>query len=149
MQHAAQLAQQRLNSRGRRSSPCCRSQLQVAVRLPRPPLAPVLAAASMFPAVCCVCPPAVVDNLPQVPAEKYEKLTAILTKILSGSGRIREGGLFHPQDDAKLSKGCAARAVGWLVGVRLAGGAGCCRLRVAAGGCAGWARLPHATAAAM
>ncbi|PRW39159.1 Eukaryotic translation initiation factor 3 subunit B [Chlorella sorokiniana] len=50
----------------------------------------------------------VVDNLPQVPAEKYEKLTAILTKILSGSGRIREGGLFHPVDEAtKMSKGYA------------------------------------------
>lgn len=47
-----------------------------------------------------------VDNLPAVPAEKYEKLTAILSKIFSGSGRIREGGLFHPMDEAtQLSKG--------------------------------------------
>ncbi|EFN50617.1 hypothetical protein CHLNCDRAFT_59481 [Chlorella variabilis] len=50
----------------------------------------------------------VVDNLPAVPAEKYDKLTAILTKIFGGSGRIREGGLFHPQDEAtKRSKGYA------------------------------------------
>lgn len=50
----------------------------------------------------------VVDNLPKVPQEKYEKLTAILTKIFAGPGRIREGGLFHPQDDAtKMSKGYA------------------------------------------
>lgn len=27
------------------------------------------------------CPAAVVDNLPQVPPEKYDKLTAILTKV--------------------------------------------------------------------
>ena len=44
----------------------------------------------------CLAPPAVVDNLPQVPPEKYEKLTAILGKIFGGPGRIREGGLFHP-----------------------------------------------------
>lgn len=50
----------------------------------------------------------VVDNLPAVGPEKYEKLTAILTKIFSGSGRIREGGLFHPQDEgSKMSKGYA------------------------------------------
>jgi hypothetical protein len=50
----------------------------------------------------------VVDNLPAVPPEKYEKLTAILSKIFSGAGRIREGGLFHPQDPAsKMSKGYA------------------------------------------
>ena len=48
------------------------------------------------------------DNLPQVPPEKYGKLTAILTKILSGVGRIREGGLHHPVDEAtQLSKGFA------------------------------------------
>ncbi|PSC71923.1 Eukaryotic translation initiation factor 3 subunit B [Micractinium conductrix] len=50
----------------------------------------------------------VVDNLPAVSQEKYEKLTAILTKIFSGSGRILEGGLFHPQDsETKMSKGYA------------------------------------------
>eukprot|EP00887_Chlorella_sp_A99_P002372 scaffold10.g2372.t1 len=40
----------------------------------------------------------VVDNLPQVPPEKFDKLNSILTKILSGAGRIREGGLHHPVD---------------------------------------------------
>lgn len=40
--------------------------------------------------------------------EKFDKLTAILTKIFSGSGRIREGGLFHPMDEEKkMSKGYA------------------------------------------
>lgn len=50
----------------------------------------------------------VVDNLPSVGPEKFDKLTAILTKIFSGSGRIREGGLFHPMDEEKkMSKGYA------------------------------------------
>lgn len=53
-----------------------------------PPLVPLPA--------CSALAAAVVDNLPQVGPEKYDKLTAILSKIFSGSGRIREGGLFHP-----------------------------------------------------
>ena len=49
-----------------------------------------------------------VDNLPQVPPEKYEKLTSILAKIFGASGRVRAGGLHHPQDAAtKLSRGFA------------------------------------------
>lgn len=50
----------------------------------------------------------VVDNLPSVPPEKFDKLTTILHKIFSGPGRIREGGLLHPVDEAsKMSKGYA------------------------------------------
>ncbi|KAL4518998.1 hypothetical protein Ndes2526A_g00106 [Nannochloris sp. 'desiccata'] len=50
----------------------------------------------------------VVDNLPQVPQEKYEKLTAILRKIVSASGQVSEDGLHHPMDAASgLSKGFA------------------------------------------
>lgn len=50
----------------------------------------------------------VVDNLPQVPQEKYEKLTAILRKIASASGRLVDSGFFHPIDSATgISKGFA------------------------------------------
>ena len=50
----------------------------------------------------------VVNNLPQVPQEKYDKLTNILRKLCSGAGRLREGGLHHPQDPASnVSKGFA------------------------------------------
>lgn len=50
----------------------------------------------------------VVDKLPQVPQEKYEKLTSILRKIFGASGRIREGGLHHPVDEStNISKGFA------------------------------------------
>jgi hypothetical protein len=49
-----------------------------------------------------------VDNLPTVPPEKYDKLTSILSKIFTGTGHIREGGLFHPVDEStKMSKGYA------------------------------------------
>ena len=49
-----------------------------------------------------------IDNLPQVPQEKYEKLTSILRKILNASGRVLEEGLHHPQDPATgISKGFA------------------------------------------
>ena len=37
-------------------------------------------------------PPAVVDNLPVVPEEKYEKLVSVLRKIYGQIGHIREGG---------------------------------------------------------
>ena len=51
---------------------------------------------------------AVLDNLPQVPQEKYEKLTAIVRKVVSASGRVPEGGLNHPVDSATgISKGFA------------------------------------------
>lgn len=77
---------------------------------------------------------AVVDNLPAVPAEKYDKLTAILTKIFGGSGRIREGGLFHPQDEAtKRSKGYA------FVEYENAEQARAAQVGAAPGGAGGWA----------
>lgn len=50
----------------------------------------------------------VVDNIPQVNAEKYDKLTKILSKIFSASGNIAENGLNHPVDQSTgLSKGFA------------------------------------------
>ena len=51
----------------------------------------------------------VVDNLPQVPPEKYEKLCAVVKKVLSAVGRIADkGGLTMPVDEkTKLSKGFA------------------------------------------
>mmetsp|Transcript_10868 Transcript_10868/g.21628 ORF Transcript_10868/g.21628 Transcript_10868/m.21628 type:complete len:715 (-) Transcript_10868:1185-3329(-) len=50
----------------------------------------------------------VVDNIPQVGAEKYDKLTKILSKIFSASGTIAENGLNHPVDQSTgLSKGFA------------------------------------------
>lgn len=50
----------------------------------------------------------VVDNLPQVPQEKYEKLTAIVKKLAGASGCVVDGGLHHPVDNATgLSKGFA------------------------------------------
>ena len=50
----------------------------------------------------------VVDNIPQVSAEKYDKLTKILSKIFSASGNIAENGLNHPVDQSTgLSKGFA------------------------------------------
>lgn len=50
----------------------------------------------------------VVDKLPQVSQEKYDKLTSILKKIFGASGRIREGGLHHPVDEStNMSKGFA------------------------------------------
>ena len=81
-------------------------------------------------------PATVVDNLPQVGPEKYDKLTAILAKIFSGTGRIREGGLVHPVDEAsKTSKGFAfveyenveqakAAQVRWVAGGDKGGGGG-------------------------
>lgn len=37
---------------------------------------------------------AVVTGLPVVPQEKHEKLTAVVTKVLSQWGPVREGGQF-------------------------------------------------------
>lgn len=50
----------------------------------------------------------VVGNIPVVPPEKYEKLTAVIRKIYSTIGNIREGGLFLPTDEeTKSTKGYA------------------------------------------
>lgn len=38
----------------------------------------------------------VVDNLPVVPPEKFEKLEGVIRKIYSQIGMIREGGLWMP-----------------------------------------------------
>ena len=49
---------------------------------------------------------AVVDGVPKVSEEKYQKLTNILTKIVSGPGRLRDNGVWHPVDEATgLSRG--------------------------------------------
>jgi translation initiation factor 3 subunit B len=50
----------------------------------------------------------VVDNLPVVPPEKYEKLVGVIRKIFARTGTIRESGLWMPVDEeTKLSKGYA------------------------------------------
>lgn len=41
----------------------------------------------------------VVDNLPVVPAEKYEKLEGVIRKIFGQIGVIRENGLWMPRDE--------------------------------------------------
>lgn len=40
----------------------------------------------------------VVDNLPVVPKEKFEKLEGVVRKIYSQLGVIKEGGLYMPVD---------------------------------------------------
>lgn len=40
----------------------------------------------------------VVDNLPVVPREKFEKLEGVVRKIFSQIGVIKEDGLFMPVD---------------------------------------------------
>jgi len=47
----------------------------------------------------------VVDNIPVVPPEKYEKLRNVLTKIFGTIGTIRE--LYMPLDDHNVTKGYA------------------------------------------
>lgn len=47
----------------------------------------------------------VVDGLPVVDSSKYERLTKILTKIVSGAGSVQQ--LVHPVDSAGMSKGFA------------------------------------------
>ncbi|KAF8067212.1 R1 [Scenedesmus sp. PABB004] len=49
----------------------------------------------------------VVDCLPVVPEDKYEKLTNVLRKIYSQIGNVREGGIFMPKDGKGMSKGFA------------------------------------------
>jgi len=49
----------------------------------------------------------VVDNLPQVGADKCEKLVAVLKKIFAQFGEIREGGLCLPADENGKTKGYA------------------------------------------
>jgi len=43
----------------------------------------------------------VVDNLPAVPKEKYDKLLGVLRKVFGQMGKITDGGLHMPFDDAK------------------------------------------------
>ena len=43
----------------------------------------------------------IVDNIPVVPREKYEKLSAVLRKLFSQIGTIREGGMLMPFDEEK------------------------------------------------
>lgn len=48
----------------------------------------------------------VVDGLPQVPQEKYEKLCKLVEKIFTQVGTLAEDGIMMPQDPATgLSKG--------------------------------------------
>mmetsp|Transcript_28808 Transcript_28808/g.84433 ORF Transcript_28808/g.84433 Transcript_28808/m.84433 type:complete len:691 (+) Transcript_28808:11-2083(+) len=49
----------------------------------------------------------VVDGLPQVPPEKYEKLLKVLEKIFTQLGPIAEDGIMMPKDENGLSKGFA------------------------------------------
>jgi translation initiation factor 3 subunit B len=49
----------------------------------------------------------IINNIPKVSQEKYEKLTSILRKLASGTGNVREGGLHHPQDASNTTKGYA------------------------------------------
>ncbi|KAK9836110.1 hypothetical protein WJX81_002073 [Elliptochloris bilobata] len=50
----------------------------------------------------------VVDNLPEVPPEKFAKLSSVVHKIFSKAGSIRPDGLLMPIDEAtKVSKGFA------------------------------------------
>ena len=49
----------------------------------------------------------IVDGLPIVPKEKYEKLTNVIRKFFTQVGTIVENGLEMPQDDAGTSKGFA------------------------------------------
>lgn len=49
----------------------------------------------------------VVDGLPQVPQEKYEKLFKLVEKIFTQVGTIAEDGIMMPQDEAGASKGFA------------------------------------------
>jgi len=50
----------------------------------------------------------VVDNLPVVPEEKYEKLVSVLKKIYGQIGHVRDGGVYMPKDPkTNMSKGFA------------------------------------------
>ena len=117
-----------------------------------PPCPPAAAAPSSLPPSLLppFCPPAVVDNLPSVGPEKYDKLTAILSKIFSGTGRIREGGLFHPQaeDDGNMSKGYAFVEFENAEQARAAQVLGC-RLLQTAADCCGQDRLGRGWAAGL
>jgi translation initiation factor 3 subunit B len=47
----------------------------------------------------------VVDNIPIVPSEKYDKLKSVLSKIFSSVGPVKE--FILPQDAEKVTKGYA------------------------------------------
>jgi hypothetical protein len=51
----------------------------------------------------------VVDGLPQVPSEKYDKLLMLVEKIFKQAGPLAEDGIMMPKDPATgMSKGCAS-----------------------------------------
>lgn len=51
---------------------------------------------------------AVVDNVPSVPGEKFEKLSTVIRKLFGQVGNIRDNGLWMPIDEETgLSKGFA------------------------------------------
>lgn len=49
----------------------------------------------------------VVDNLPVVAAEKYEKLEGVIRKIFGQIGAITENGLWMPREENGKTKGYA------------------------------------------
>lgn len=54
----------------------------------------------------------IVDNIPVVPQEKYEKLMGVLQKIFSQVGPIREFSL--PQDENRMTKGYEPIFFHWI-----------------------------------
>jgi hypothetical protein len=66
-----------------------------------------------------------VDGLPQVPAEKYDKLLMLVEKIFTQVGTLAEDGLLMPKDPVTgVSKGYAqsasVRAGSWSSSARMA-----------------------------
>eukprot|EP00898_Chlorokybus_atmophyticus_P002542 jgi/Chlat1/3289/Chrsp22S03537 len=53
----------------------------------------------------------VVDHLPQVPHEKFDKLVTVVKKIFGQLGTIRDNGLWMPTDESGKTKGYAFEAV--------------------------------------
>jgi hypothetical protein len=91
----------------------------------------------------------VVDGLPQVPTEKYDKLFKVVEKIFTQIGPLGEDGIMMPKDPATgLSKGCVAQAIG--AGVEWAparAGRSGARVRTRVRVCAAWERVSRAARA--
>ena len=66
----------------------------------------------------------VVDNLPQVPAEKVEKLLAFVKKIYVQLGSIVEGGLHMPVVVSPVSAATAASRICWRTWLMRSPGSG-------------------------